>query len=58
MKPLASHGDYYVFPISRTEFSKIADNNRYTFKGKSSMVDIDHRLNEESNPILIFIKFK
>lgn len=58
MKPLASHGDYYVFPISRTEFSKIADNNRYTFKGKSSMVDIDHRLNEESNPILMFIKFK
>lgn len=58
MKPLTAHGDYYVFPVARTEFAKIAGNNSYQFKGKDAMADIDSRLNEESNPILMFIKFK
>lgn len=57
MKPLASYRDYYVFPIARAEFAEIAGNNS-TFRGKASMVDIDRGLNEESNPILMFIKFK
>lgn len=58
MKPLASHGDYFVFPLAQSEFARIADSNNYTFAGKASMVEINNKLNEESNPVLMFVKFK
>ena len=58
MKPLASYEDYYVFSVARSEFAAIAGNSNCTFKGMASMTDLNNHLSEESNPILMFIKFK
>lgn len=57
IKPLSIYKDYFIIPVTTSESTKIINNN-YKFKGKNKMFELNNKLQEENNPILMFVKFK
>ena len=57
-KPIYILDDFFVFPISYSEYINMLHSENFLFKGKDNLLQIKEKVKEESNPILMFIKFK
>lgn len=57
-KPIYILNDFFVFPISYSEYINMLNSDTFSFNGKENMFQIKNKIKEESNSILMFIKFK
>lgn len=57
-KPLFASSDRFVIPITSSALKDILDDPSIKFKQKEELNEQFHTLDEESNPILMLVKFK
>lgn len=57
-KPIYTFNDFFIVPVSYSECMDILNSDKFSFRGKEYLHKIKEQIKDESNPILMFIKFK